>query len=355
MNRLAFISLALFSIAITGLQPASPAFAQNGPDSPPSIAEPQSSRRLNLPPEQELRYGPDKRQIMDLWRPREERRPAPVIVFVHGGWWTQGDKDEYGIGQKVEAFSRLGYVFVSINYRMVPDVALEDEPRDVSSAIRYLRQHARELGIDPERFALMGHSAGAQLSALVSTDPRYLGSDLSAIKAVILLDGAGYDLPLQIEDATPLEQRMYRVSFKALDLAALVHLSPAAHGARPNAAAFLVIHDAARKNAVSQAMILVRALRQAGTPVEQAPIEHSDHVLLDTNVGRAGDPETKIIADFLSRYCPPAAGSDGFGRPSVQPVRTVERGTRIIGRESGDGGPALGAKISGGAAIRPER
>ncbi len=108
---------------------------------------------------------------------------------------------------------------------LVPNVSVEDQAKDVAAAIRYLRGRAAELGFDPGNIVLMGHSAGAHLAALVGTDDRYLGKDLESVGRVVLLDGAGYDLPRQLEQAGRFEAKIYEQPFGALNPVTLESLS----------------------------------------------------------------------------------------------------------------------------------
>ena len=131
--------------------------------------------------------------------------PMPVVVWVHGGAWRIGDKS-YQMQHKPPLFAEAGYCFVSINYRLSPDPPNSDPDRvlyptheeDVAAAIAWVYDNIATYGGDPDRIALMGHSAGAHLVALVSTDESFLaalGVVLNAIKGVIALDTGGYDIP----------------------------------------------------------------------------------------------------------------------------------------------------------------
>ena len=98
-----------------------------------------------------------------------------------------------------------GYVFVSTNYRLLPNVDMETIVRDVAKSIRWVHDHIAEYGGDPNRLVVMGHSAGAQLAALICTDDRYLkaeGLSLAIIKGCMPVDGDTYDVPLMIETGT---------------------------------------------------------------------------------------------------------------------------------------------------------
>ena len=114
------------------------------------------------------------------WRRLVDRRQGPC-----GG--RQGALGQFG----------KGWAFASANYRLVPQATVEQQAADVASAIAWLRANAAKEGLDPDRIVLMGHSAGAHLVALVGTDPHYLkaaGVPMGAVKGVVLLDGAGYDV-----------------------------------------------------------------------------------------------------------------------------------------------------------------
>ena len=96
------------------------------------------------------------------------------MVFVHGGGWKRGSKDNASGAWKAPHYTGAGYAYAAINYRLVPGATVEDQAADVAAALRYLIDHAAALGIDPARIVLMGRSAGAHLVALVGTDERYL-------------------------------------------------------------------------------------------------------------------------------------------------------------------------------------
>ena len=96
---------------------------------------------------------------------------APLVIFVHGGGWKRGDKNNATGQHKARHYVRQGYAFASINYRLVPDATVEQQAADVASAVAYLRGNAQRLGIDAKLIVLMGHSAGAHLVALVGTRP----------------------------------------------------------------------------------------------------------------------------------------------------------------------------------------
>lgn len=149
--------------------------------------------------EADIAYGDDSRQRMDIYVPDERPLKQQVIVFVYGGSWDQGDKQEFEfVGQ---AFARLGYITLIPNYRLYPEVEFPDFIDDVAMAIAALPQHMPESCPAARDIILMGHSAGAHTAALLAADPEYLKQQDAAdvhISALIGLSGP-YDLPLEHE------------------------------------------------------------------------------------------------------------------------------------------------------------
>ncbi|GEO84213.1 MULTISPECIES: alpha/beta hydrolase [Alphaproteobacteria] len=249
---------------------------------------------------QVIAYGNDHAQQLDFYAAEPGSALAPLVVFIHGGAWQGGDKAT-ATGDKAAYFHALGYAFAAINYRLLPEVGVEQEATDVATALAFLRAKAPSLGVDPGRIALVGHSAGAHLAALVATDPVYLGTanvPLTAIRAVSLLDGAAYDIPRQIDMAGTLMRRLYRKAFGD-DPQRQNRLSPTAHAAAPNARAFLLHCAVRREDACIQAMGLAQALVAAGTPAHVIPVEGANHRDLNRKIGTPGDAPSADIADFL--------------------------------------------------------
>ena len=238
-------------------------------------AEAQSSARGEQPSargrdSQTLAYGSEKAQRLDFHRAGRRSRAAPLILFVHGGGWTNGSKDNATGRHKAPHYTGLGYNFATTDYRLVPDATVEQQAQDVADALKHLLDHADRLGIDRDKVVLMGHSAGAHLVALVATDPQYLrraGLSHRDLDGVILLDGAAYDVASQMEQSRlPLLKRRYDDAFGD-DPARQRALSPTHQAGAPNAASWLILHiDRADGKEQSQGLAL--ALRRARAEVE---------------------------------------------------------------------------------------
>ncbi|MBB4633731.1 alpha/beta hydrolase [Sphingosinicella soli] len=243
-------------------------------------------------------YGNDARQAIDFYRAKGAA--APLIVFIHGGAWSLGDKRQAS-GRKPGHFTGAGYAFASINYRLVPQATVEQQAADVASAIDMLRFRAEEYGIDPNRIALMGHSAGAHLAALVATDPQYLKAadvPMKAVKAVVLLDGAGYDVAAQMKTGGPVIQKLYGPAF-GNDPRRQAALSPMSHTAPPNAAAWLALYVEGRDASLGQSQALVKALEASGVKARALAVPESSHSQLNQNLGMDGDAATAEVDAFL--------------------------------------------------------
>lgn len=133
-------------------------------------------------------------QRLDLYEPPGGSRPYPLVVIIHGGGWTVGDKRGELPSAAIPGFLDLGYAVASINYRLAPAAVFPAQLIDVKAAIRYLRARADVYGLDPDRFAVVGESAGAHLALLLATtadvgtfdDPAFGNVGVSsAVQAVV--------------------------------------------------------------------------------------------------------------------------------------------------------------------------
>lgn len=243
-------------------------------------------------------FGSDPLQKLDWVKPAGAAK-APLLVFVHGGGWSIGDK-RMGAGGKGQHFLGKGWAFASTNYRLVPQASVEEQAADVAAAIAFMR---RQPGIDPNRIVLMGHSAGAHLAALVATDPAFLakaGVPMSAVRGVVLLDGAGYDVGEQMAEPRNAVASMYTQAFGS-DLKRQAALSPARHAAAPNAGEWLILPVATRRDSTAQSEKLARLLREGGSKATVVPQSGKTHATLNRELGSDGDPSTKVVDEFLAR------------------------------------------------------
>lgn len=142
-----------------------------------------------------VQYGVDAFQAMDVYLPEGRNTSTPVVVLVHGGGWSGGDKSIFTAAD-IARFTDAGYAAVNINYRLASNAANIHDPilsQDVTAALDFIAAHAGQYQVSASKFALVGHSAGAHLSLLAS----YKYDPARRIKAVASLSG-----PTDLNDST---------------------------------------------------------------------------------------------------------------------------------------------------------
>lgn len=133
----------------------------------------------------DLPYGPGPRERFDVFRPADRFEDAlPCVVFLHGGFWQEGDKSVSGFAAKT--FAALGWAYVSVGYTLTPEVTLTELTAQAHAAVDGIVAQADALGIDPARIILVGHSAGAHLAASVIADVLSLGKHRQVAGAVLI-------------------------------------------------------------------------------------------------------------------------------------------------------------------------
>jgi acetyl esterase/lipase len=255
----------------------------------------------------------DERQVLDVYSPSEAKN-LPVVFWIHGGGWQTGDKSDVQV--KPQACTEKKFVFVSTNYRLLPNVDMATIVRDVAKSIRWVHGHIAEYGGDPQRLIIMGHSAGAQLAALICTDDRYLkaeGLSLAIVKGCVPADGDTYDVPAIIETAEtrrrvhglPQAKVGHREKFgndpaKHRDFSAVTHVARG-KGIPP----FLILHVAEHPDTSAQAQRLGNVLKEAGLPVKVFGAKATTHDKINADLGLADDPATKALFEFVGESLGP--------------------------------------------------
>jgi len=249
-----------------------------------------------------------ERHVLDIYAP-DGAKNLPVVFWIHGGGWQQGDKSS--VQEKPKAITDKGFVFVSTNYRLLPNVDIGTLIRDVAKSIGWVHKNIAQHGGDPKRIFVMGHSAGAQLAALLCIDDRYLkaeGVPFSVLKGCVPVDGDTYDIPAMIETAEtrlrvhgmPMPKYGHRLKFgndPALhrDFSAVTHVAKG-KGIPP----FLILHVANHPDVSAQAQRLGTVLKDAGVPVKVFGAKESTHTRINAELGLPEDPGTKAVFNFLA-------------------------------------------------------
>ena len=258
----------------------------------------------------DVRYLADsthERHVLDIHAP-EGAKNFPVVFWIHGGGWQAGDKGDVKL--KPQMFTERGFVFVSTNYRLLPHVPMGDIIRDIAQAFAWTHAHIARHGGDPTRVIVAGHSAGAQLAALLCTDEKYLrahGLSFAPIKGCVPVDGDTFDIPAIIEVAEvrarahglPLPTFGHRQKFGNdpvlhRDFSAVTHVAKEC-GIPP----FLLLHVVGHPDTTAQAQRFGAVLKAAGVSVRLFGAKDTDHVRLNDNLGAPGDPATAAVGEFV--------------------------------------------------------
>jgi acetyl esterase/lipase len=140
----------------------------------------------------DVKYGTDPRNVVDIFVPEAGSAGRPVLMFVHGGGMIRGNKRAPGSANVMLFAARHGMVGVNVEYRLAPQFPWPAGNEDLAAAVQLVAAKASELGADPNRIYLMGHSAGATHVASYLSHPEFFGPKGAGIAGAILSSG-GYD------------------------------------------------------------------------------------------------------------------------------------------------------------------
>ncbi|MBU6173307.1 MAG: alpha/beta hydrolase [Planctomycetes bacterium] len=250
-----------------------------------------------------------ERQFLDIYSP-DNAKDSPVVFWIHGGGWQAGDKSS--IQSKPQWFLQQGFVFVSTNYRLLPNVPMETIVEDVAKSLGWVHKNISRYGGDPKKIYVMGHSAGAQLAALICTDDGYLKSEgvpFSALKGCVPVDGDTYDIPAIIETAEtrrrvhkqPQAKFGHREKF-GNDPAKHVNFSAVTHTKKDKGIPpFLIMYVASHPDNTAQAQRLDSALKEAGVVSKLYGAKDSEHSKINNDIGTPNDPGSAAILEFVGK------------------------------------------------------
>src|SRR5215831_19728993 len=234
--------------------------------------------------------GADKyRHRLDLYVPKG-RRDVPVVMFVHGGGFTVGIKDQYAfVGQ---VFASYGFATAVINYRLSPKTTYPGHVQDVARAFAWLRAHASEYGGKADRIFISGHSAGATLVAMVGADPAYLhdvGESLDHVAGVIPISGS----------FTQMGRSAMFETFPPPDVDVVRNASAINHVAGPHPPFLILYGDMDAPRTGQDAAAMTQALKAAGNSAEVHEIAGHAHMDMITGIMSPSDPGLRFMLSFI--------------------------------------------------------
>ena len=249
----------------------------------------------------------EKLLSLDVYYNSETEVKKPVIIYVHGGSWVTGDKNQ-NFENKINLFRSLNYILVSVNYRLSPSPYEISNPErikypmhniDIADAIKSVYDHIGEYGGDKNKMALLGHSAGAQIVALAGTDKRFLedvGLSLAVLKGVASFDTAGYDVAYQaIGGANP---EMYKNAF-GTDVDVQMEASPINNVDNTTTYPKFFIAKRGSVRRIGYADDFIAAMVENGIDVSQVEASIYDHAGINKAIGKAGET---LVTDPLGAF-----------------------------------------------------
>ncbi len=232
-------------------------------------------------------YGPHTREKIDVFQSASPN--APLMAFIHGGYWKQRAKDEFA--WMAPAFTKRGIAFASIGYPLCPEVRIGDIVGSVRRALVHLSNNAAALGFDPARIHVAGHSAGGHLAAMMAaTDFAALGGPAGLVKSATCVSGL-YDLePLAMVKVNQ------DLKIQPGDIAPLspLRLTPRAH-VTLNA----TVGDQEAPEFVRHTTELIAAWREKGADVTESAAPGFHHFNVLDEFGRAGRPMFERVAKVI--------------------------------------------------------
>ena len=276
------------------------------------FAPPPGASPTNTPVQIDLVYctaSDGVKLTMDLYRPAQASAPAPLVVYIHGGGWTGGDKSD-GVGLIFkEELTRRGYAYASINYRLAPKYTFPAPIEDVKCAIRHLRANAEKYDIDPQRIGVIGGSAGGHLAALLGVSDAQAGWDTgeyldqsSRVQAVVDLYGPA-DLRVMLAQS-PLKYALQVFGAASNQDPVLDVYSPVTY-ISPDDPPFLIMHgDLDEVVPLAQSEILYDRLKNGGVPAELVIVKNAGHSFQSEGDPIEPDFPTlfQMVGDFFDRY-----------------------------------------------------
>ncbi|GLQ34759.1 hypothetical protein GCM10007939_10420 [Amylibacter marinus] len=230
----------------------------------------------------DIPYGADPLHRMDIYVPKQARG-APVIAMVHGGGWHIGDKSNAGVvDNKRDYWTKRGYIFVSINYRKMPQSDPYTQATDVARSFAYIQKNITKYGGSAGKLIAMGHSAGAHLVALVHTDIGMRNRfGVKKWSGSVLLDSAAFNLPNLMRNDPP---KIYLKAFG--NSPAFWKKASPAHALKSAPSPMLIVCSTMRKIACSDGNSFAKLAQKRGGAAQVLPLNKS-HSAINKTLGKS--------------------------------------------------------------------
>lgn len=293
----------------------------SGNQTPPCSNPPLTAKQTPNVQYQMLNGVDPKFNSLDIYMPAVTNvcEGVPIVIWVHGGAWMIGDKANADSEVKANHFNSMGYGFVSVNYRLSPVVTMvsqiepnrikfPDHPNDVGAAVAWIHKNIKTYGGNPEKLAILGHSAGAHLAALVALDQRYIEKvdatwSAKALRCLGSYDTESYNINEFMKTATGQQLAFYLNAFGA-DQAVWTTASPINFIKEYG----MAIQLAKRGDSDRQAQLenFKTALEEKKNSVSVIDASILNHEQVNSSIGAKGEQVmTPFVSRFLSEGCFP--------------------------------------------------
>lgn len=274
----------LVHLPVATIRPTSTPPAPTETALPPTIA----------PPATPLNTGTEMRDViyctmdgiplkMDILFPYAGYGPWPMVLYIHGGGWISGSKLDHFGDVDVPALREAGYAAIAVSYRLAPNYRFPAMIQDVKCAVRYLRAHAAEYNLDPDRVGVRGASAGGHIVSLLATADNSAGWDVgeylqysSRVQAAVDMFGPA---DLADESFASMMSRLAPVLFGGAEVtpSMLALASPVTYISADDAPMLIMHGDQDALVPLKQSSLFYKALTAAGVPAELIVVENSEH------------------------------------------------------------------------------
>ena len=335
--RVSLLGLGLLAATGSGWAQADPAKGKMPP--PPAVPEGVKAYR-------DLAYVADghERQKLDLFVPENASKPLPVIIWIHGGAWSAGDKS--GCPPLRQGYAQRGYAVASLNYRLSQHAIFPAQIEDCKAALRWLRAQAGKYNLKPERFGMWGSSAGGHLVAFLGTSGGVKEFDVGAnrefpSRVQCVMDDYGPTAFTQMDahripsatlvhnsPTSPESRLIGGLITDPANAAKVARANPVTYVTRDDAPSLIVHGDEDPAVPHHQSELLFEALKAAGVPVRFNTVKGGGH-----GAGFGGPELEKMRRDFLDHHLKGVA-SDAAKWPVAMRSSTAAVGGGAAKKES---------------------
>ncbi|MDH5505651.1 MAG: alpha/beta hydrolase [Anaerolineae bacterium] len=242
--------------------------------------------------------------FLDIYYPAMANRSWPVVILLHGGGWSSGDKAG-GIAQSyAEPLQQAGFLVAAVNYRLSPEFIFPAHLEDAKCAVRYLRAHAADYNLDADHIGVLGFSAGGHLAALLGTTDRSAGFDdtgsylsrSSRVQAVVDISGP---TNLRLFCDPGIVARVFGAS-SCNDRDTLFPTDPASYISADDPP-FLIIHGSRdRAVAIEHSYALKESLDEGGVPATLLVVQNAGHSY--TPLSEPMEPSLEQVTQIIIQF-----------------------------------------------------